>query len=269
MKKLLLFFITTLLIISFIGCGGSNPPKEQGVKIKFYKSDGDTMESQISIRAQSVELSPGNRVFLFGIYNVPTLQAVISEDGVQQTTQLDIVEDYSGEGESHCFNPTEIGSYYTGFGTGAAARWCGPGKSKFLATYQELSGYINIFCYDSYGTLGATSGLRLEDFNNKHISNVKSDCFIWSEPLVQGYTLTGKSYIVQSTSISTWKNDLYNIKTVDIEALEAGIINRKIVDGYIYIAKNPYSSGGYVKICKVPQISVRAWDYTTTTEFRQ
>jgi len=277
MKKILgvlVIVFMTVFLIGLIGCGSvtppPKPPAEKGKNIKFYQTGGDPVTASIVFNAQDIAITPSSTVYLFEMQS-PGMKAVLTIDGVAQTTQLDMTEDTSGEDEAHCFTYANIGVASDGFGTEFFVNWAAVGKSRIKAECAEGIGYINVFTFDCLGGLGYNSGIRLESLNLKHLSPVRGECFIWADPEQQSYVLTGKSIIVGNTSNGTWRQDLYNIETVDTEALAAnGIYNRKITDNRIYLAENPYVPGSYVKLCRPSMMGgYKIWDYTATTEFRR
>lgn len=272
MKKLLAILIMIFIIFIAIGCNAPPNPAEKGRKIKFYVTGGGPVAASIQIVQKGIEIVPGQTIFLF-LGQTPGLKATLYIDGVPQTDWVNITEETSEVGESHCFNLTHVDVAYDGLGTGFDTEWAAVGKSRLKAEIGEDSIYCPVFTYDcTPGGLGYNSGIRLEGLNSKHLSPIRSDCFYWNDSTLMAYVLTGKSYIAGNTSGETWRQDLYNVQTVDLEALEAGVVNRKVFSyqNRIIVAENPYIPGSYVKVVRPgTNFGYTVWDYTETTNFRQ
>jgi hypothetical protein len=273
MKKLLATLVVVFIVFATIGCNTTpvKPPQKTGRHIKFYVTGGISVASTIQLYEKSIEIIPGQTIYLFQ-YQTPGLKATLYIDGVPQPDQIEISEDATGPGESHCFNLVNVGVAYDGLGTGFDPKWDAVGKSRIKAMLGEEAIYCPVFTYDCGFNTGYNNGIRLEGLNSKHLSPIRDDCFYWNDWDLMAYVLTGKSYIAGNTSGETWRQDLYNVTEVDLEALAAGVVNRKIFSyqNRIIVAENPFVPGSYVKVVRPGQnFGYTVWDYTTTTEFRQ
>jgi hypothetical protein len=278
MKRIRMVLMVMILIFALIGVFGcntnppNNPPPDVGRKIKFALTGGGPVAaSSVKVYQKDIEITAGQTIYLFPM-QTPGLKATLYIDGVAQPDQIDISEDLTNPGDTHCFVLANYGVAYDGLGTGFDTKWDAVGRSRVKATLGDDSVYVTVFTFGYVPNCGYNNGFRLEGLNSQHLSNVRADCFLWNDWDTMNYVLTGKSYIAANTSVNTWRQDLYNIAEVDLEALAAGVINRKLFSyqDKIIVAENPYVPGSYIKIVRPGNnFGSTVWDYTETTEFRR
>jgi hypothetical protein len=277
MKRIKMVLLVAILLFALVGVFGCNvnppvnPPPEIGRKIKLSLTGGGPVTSSVKVFQKDIEITAGQTIFLFPM-QTPGLKATLYIDGVPQPDQIDISEDLTNPGDTHCFILANYGVAYDGLGTGFDTRWDAVGRSRVKATLGEESVYCTVFTYGYMPNLGYNNGFRLEGLNSQSLTNVRADCYIWNDWDEQAYVLTGKSYIAGNTSVETWRQDLYDVAEVDLEALEAGVVNRKLFSyqNRIIVAENPYILGSYIKIVRPGNnFGSTVWDYTPTTQFRR
>jgi hypothetical protein len=264
------FFISILIlsiILAFPGCGGGKKSSGGNGGIKIYESMGGVayMPKNLSGIAFADSITEIGNEYIYFVGNnsesvVPTITAYC-KDGEGNIIDVPVV--FAVEGDS-CFN-MEYPQNLTGGGSAFQLVGVAPGgKAKLTATANGQTREIDVYIYDSYGQLGLTGGIRINNDGSKDMSNISNgDCAFYLA--VPGVTIIGKSYLVDTCDGFTWKEKLSSIKTVDTAQLAASNVNNLLETNKIFIAEVPFT-GGYMKIVRIGVSEI--WEYSPTTSFK-
>ena len=263
MKKYI-FFISILIlsiILAFPGCGGSKKSSGGNGGIKIYESMGGVayMPKSLSGIAFADSITEIGNEYIYFVGNnsesvVPTITAYCKDD---EGNIINTPVVFAVEGDN-CFSMENLRDLENG---GSAFQLVGVapgGKAKLIATANGQTREIDVYIYDSYGTVGVTNGIKLNSDGSKKLSNVKNDCIFYNESIV------GRSYLADTCDGFTWKEKLSAIKTVDIGQIEAGVPDVFLDFNKIYIAE--VLNGGYIKIVRIGASKI--WEYSPTLNFK-
>lgn len=269
MKKIFISSMSIILILSimFIGCGGNKSSGRSSIKIFEVKSGDvgyvpDDLNHNGVVFADSLS-EIGNEYMLlvpnYSISDIRGIQAVYYDDnGNKQNVIVSLTIDNPNIFEN--FTPLNI----IGGGTSVDLQGKQPGgKGVLTANYNGLIRQVNIWVYNSWGTL--SSGVKINSDGTYLLVDptLKMQCAFYYE--VPNKILIGQSYHEAVCNMSNWKEVFKSIKTINesrfIVGSENQIFNADNVYN-IYISKIP--DNGYIKIIQAGEITV--WEHTSSID---
>jgi hypothetical protein len=271
-------FIISILILSIIlafpGCGGGGKKDGGNGGIKIYESLGGVAYMPENLNVSGIAFADslseiGNEYIYFVGNNseavVPTIMAYY-KDGNGNTVDTPVV--FAIEGDN-CFNMENLQNLSGG---GSAFNLVGVapgGRAKLTATANGQTREIDVYIYDSYGTLNTGLNIATKEFvlHTDASSTIYGD----TSDIYTIRRLNKRSYAVPDGICDsiTWKEKLKSIKTVDPTKFINGSENQALEgpecpQPQIFIAEA--AGGGYIKVVKVG-VSI-VWEYSPTENFK-
>lgn len=266
MKKPLVSFLSTVifvLILVFPGCGGgSKNTGNAGIKIYEVNPGGVAHMSDLNrngvVFADSLT-EIGTEYILFLANNTegvtPGIQACYKDT---KGKIVDIPVSIAKNGD--CFVTDDL-TNLAGGGTSFSLVGVAPGgRGEFVANANGSTKKVDIYVFDSYGTLGATNGVSLNNttgIQKLEPNENRSKCIVFSD--LDGLKIVGKSYFVADCTVYDWKEKLKAIKDIDTVSVDNGVADTVLNGNFpkIYVAENPL--GGYIKVVRVGTSTI--WEY--------
>jgi hypothetical protein len=277
MKKywIILLLIFILVGIMFLpGCGKGNSSGLYQKQIKIFEILGGSAYAPANLNLNGLvfadsfkEIDNEYAVFVGNESEsiVPTIQAFYyDENGDKINISVLFTKDSFAD---DCFNMNNLNNLDDG-GTSFELVGKSPGgKGKIIASANGLIKEVNVYVYNSYGSLN--TGLNV--ITKESVSYTDVDSTIYgdtSNPPIC-VRLNKRSYVIPDSICNgfTWKEKLKNIKSVDVSKFVDGSEHQALEgpecpEPKIFIAEA--SRGGYIKVVKINPTII--WEYTNKIE---
>jgi hypothetical protein len=273
MKKLLIFLISTIILISIMflpGCGGGSGGGSHTKKLKVYQISGSGGVAYMDLITKSSNmvyaagLEIGSNYILYYNGPIPVVESYVEDNGNIVNTHVELSKDFSEIGYNDCFNFNAV-QYETTGKTTAEVRPFKPGKCKLIsiAAAEGLTRTIEVLVFDGVVT-EPPPGSGISVNNSGHILYVtKTESAIYNDSSGK-IILPGNSHRYFTDVGEDWRAKLVGIRTVDTETVDSGDPDQVLRVGDIYVSKVP---GGYIKVCWIQGEGI-IWEFTDSTSFR-
>ena len=243
-----------ILSLPLAGCGGGFSG------IKFYNVSGREIGAA-GTRADGIEITEIRLYYTHGGGSATSTMASakLFAGGVAQPDPVYLTQDYSGPGETDCFNadpegPTlQMGVYPTDGGH------CG-----IFADAGIHTGKLPVIIYDQIIVTRIDNNTGMIVSAEGHSFTVeRAASTVYLEWRANGWDqwqlrIIPKSYFISGVPIFA------AIKTVDPELMAAGIAEQWLDHDQIYIIQLP---GGYLKAIQQSNTASLMWEFSSTGEF--